>query len=54
MFALIAVVLFLLAAFGVEFESVGIVPLGLAFMAFSLLVGNWPIGYFSFNRPPQG
>ncbi len=49
MFALIALVLFALAAFGVKFEAVGIVELGLAFLAAAILVGNWPIGYF--NRP---
>ncbi len=33
MFALVALVLFALAAFGVSFGSVAIVPLGLAFVA---------------------
>lgn len=36
---LVAVVLFVLAAFGVTFGSVLIVPLGLAFFAASFLVG---------------
>lgn len=43
---LIALVLFVLAAFGVDFEAFGIVEMGLAFLALSLLIGNWPIGYF--------
>lgn len=37
MFALIALVLFALAAFGVSFGSVAIVPLGLAFLALHLV-----------------
>lgn len=47
--ALIALILFALAAFGVKWESVGIVELGLAFLALHLIVGNWPFGGF-FNR----
>ena len=47
MFAIIALVLFVLAAFKVHFDAVEIVPLGLAFLALALLVGNWPIGYFT-------
>lgn len=49
MAALIALVLFVLAAFGVKFEAVGIVELGLAFLALAILVGNWPVGLFTRN-----
>lgn len=44
MFAVIALILFMLAAFGVEFGTVNIVDLGLAFLALALLFGNWPVG----------
>ena len=37
MFALVALVLFALAAFGVDFKAVEIVPLGLAFLALHLI-----------------
>ena len=47
MAALIALVLFVLAAFGVKIDSVNIVDLGLAFLALALLLGNWPFGYFT-------
>jgi hypothetical protein len=47
MFALAAVILFLLAAFGIKFDSVGIVELGLASLALHLLVGLWPFGSFA-------
>lgn len=43
MFALIAAIIFALAAFGVEFDSVNIVDLGLAFLAVALIAGNWPL-----------
>jgi len=44
MFALAALICFILAVFGVSFESFSIVYLGFAFLALALLVGNWPIG----------
>lgn len=44
MAAIIALVLFVLAAFGVHFGGVNIVDLGLAFLALALLIGNWPVG----------
>ncbi len=44
MFALIAVILFTLAAFGVDFDSVNIVYLAAAFLSLAVLVGNWPLG----------
>ena len=50
MFALIAVILFLLAAFGVAFGTVDIVALGLASVALHLLVGLWPFGTLGFTR----
>jgi len=49
MFALAAAILFLLAAFGLKFDAVNIVDLGLAANALHLLVGNWPFGYFTRN-----
>ncbi len=42
MFALVALVLFALAAFGVEFGEVALVPLGLAFLAAHLLIDFRP------------
>lgn len=38
---LIAVILFLLAAFGIALGNIGVLALGLAFFAGSLLVGRW-------------
>jgi hypothetical protein len=40
MLALIACILFVLAAFGVDFDAVGIVELGLALLALHLAVGH--------------
>jgi hypothetical protein len=45
MFALIAIVLFVLAAFGVNFDTVNIVDIGLACVAAHLLFGSWPINW---------
>lgn len=42
MLAAIALILFVLAAFKVGFDSFNIVDLGLAFLAAALLFGNWP------------
>ena len=50
MFALIAVILFTLAAFGVKFGHVDIVDLALAFLALHLLFGLWPFGNFTLAR----
>lgn len=51
MAALVALVLFVLAAFGVnKFGSVSVVDLGLAFVALALLIGNWPFGVIVRNR----
>lgn len=49
--ALIAFGLFLLAAFGVKWDAVEIVPLGLAFLALALLLSS--LGYATFNRRNQ-
>lgn len=49
MFAIIALILFVLDSFGVDFEAFKLLPMGLAFLALHLIVGNWPLGYF--NRP---
>lgn len=50
MFALVALVLFVLAAFGVRFGSVDIIALGLACIAAHLLVGLWPFGTLRLTR----
>lgn len=42
LFAVAALVLFVLAAFGVGFDTVNIVALGLACLAAHLLIGAWP------------
>lgn len=42
MFAVIAIVCFLLAVFGASI-SVNLIALGLAFVAAQLLVGSWPL-----------
>lgn len=48
MFPVLALVLFLLAAAGIDnFGPLGVVELGLAAVALSLMVGNWPV---NFNR----
>jgi hypothetical protein len=49
-FALIAMVLFVLAAFGVSFDDVKIVELGLAFLALQVATGWFTIPVF-WNRP---
>lgn len=54
MFALIALVLFVLAAFDVQWDKVNIVWLGLAFVAASLLFGNWPVGTIRFVSRGRG
>jgi len=41
-FALVALVLFALAAFGVDFKAVEILPLGLAFLAAHLIIDFRP------------
>lgn len=41
---LVAVVIFLLAAFGVSLGEIGLVPLGLAFFAGAFIVGDGGLG----------
>lgn len=42
--AVIALVLFCLAAFGVKFDAVQILPLGLAFLALAVILpGSFPV-----------
>jgi len=48
-FAIIAIVCFLLAVFGAAL-SINLVALGLAFLAAQLLVGWWPFGGPPWNR----
>lgn len=43
MFALVAAILFGLAAFGVEFGKVSVIALGLLAMAIHFIVADWPI-----------
>lgn len=47
--ALIALVLFVLKAFGVQWESVDILALGLAFMALAMVLGPLPLPAIRFN-----
>lgn len=43
MFAIIAALLFILAAFGVALGTVNLVALGLCAVAIHLLIGTWPL-----------
>lgn len=45
MFALLALICFLLALFGGSIGSLDLLTLGWVFIAAALLVGNWPMGY---------
>lgn len=53
MAALIALILFVLASFGLKFDSFNIVWMGLAFLALAMIVGNWPFGYIIHGRNRQ-
>lgn len=49
--AVIAVILFALAAFGVRWESVEILPLGLTFLALALILpGGFPVSVKSVRK----
>lgn len=50
MFAIIAALLFILAAFGVTMGEVNLVALGLCAVAIHLLVGAWPLGTIQIGR----
>lgn len=50
MFAIFAIVCFLVAAFGGHISHLNLVDIGLAFLGFAILVGNWPIGTISLRR----
>lgn len=52
MFAIVAALLFILAAFGVHMGEVDLVALGLCAMAIHLLVGTWPWGAIHIGRRP--
>lgn len=52
MAAIAALILFVLAAFGVHWDGVDMVPLGLACVALHLLIGNWPLGTIQLTRRP--
>jgi hypothetical protein len=53
MFALIACILFAVAAFGGHVGSFNLVDIGLAFVALALLTGGiWPFGGVSLGRRP--
>lgn len=43
MFAVLAILCFLLATLNVSLGGLNLIALGLVFVAASLLVGNWPI-----------
>jgi len=45
MFALLALICFLLALFGGTIGSLNLVTLGFVFISAALLFGNWPVGY---------
>ena len=44
MFALLALLCFLLALFGAHVGEINLVILGFVFIAAAMLVGNWPVG----------
>lgn len=48
--ALVALVLFVLRAFGVQWESVDILALGLAFLALAFVLGALPLPAINFRR----
>lgn len=48
--ALVALVLFVLRAFGVQWESVDILALGLAFLALAMLLGALPLPTINLRR----
>lgn len=50
MFAIIAALIFILAAFKVTMGDVELVPLGLCALAIHLLVGAWPLGNLKLTR----
>lgn len=50
MFAIIAALLFILAAFRVDMEAFELVPMGLCSLAIHLLVGAWPFGSIKLVR----
>lgn len=50
MFALLALIAFLLALFGAHVGSIDLVTLGLAFIAAHLLLGAWPFGAAPWRR----
>lgn len=45
MFALLALLCFVLALFHVSLGGLDLTVLGLCFVALTLLVGTWPMGY---------
>jgi hypothetical protein len=48
---LAALICFILACLRVEpFDTVRMMPLGLAFVALALLIGNWPVGVIIARR----
>lgn len=53
MFAIVAALLFILAAFGVHMGDIDLVALGLCAVAIHLLIGNWPLGTLPLRRPNQ-
>lgn len=52
MFALAALICFLLALFGAHVGTVDLPVLGFVFVAAHLLVGLWPFGGPPWRRPP--
>ena len=52
LFLILAIVAFLLAAFGAHLGSVALVPLGLASLGLALALGGSPYGAWPWGRPP--
>lgn len=48
MAALIALIVFVLAAFGVAIGSVNLIAVGLAFLTLHFIIGGWPFGVLRF------
>jgi hypothetical protein len=50
MFAILAALIFILAAFGVTMGEVNLVALGLCTLTVHMLVGLWPLGSLKVSR----
>lgn len=50
MFAIVAALLFILAAFNVQLGAMNLIALGLCALAIHLLIGSWPFGAIQLTR----